>query len=87
MQKFNTLCKFSFNLNLPTSIKRTLFRKHLQLDFLDSVYRCKTESSRKSSTNSTYEIFVPNFLIMLSPSKQRHDKKKLSDAKNAIEYF
>ena len=76
MQKFNILCKFSFSLNLPTSIKQTLFGQHLHLEFLDSVSCCKTESSRKNSTDSTYEPFAPNFSKMLSASKQRHDNKK-----------
>ena len=76
MQKFNILCNFSFNLNLPTSIKRTLFRQHLHLDFFRLGLSLQNRIISKNSTDSTYEPFAPNFPKMLSPSKQRHDNKK-----------
>ena len=86
MKKLN-IFKFSFNLSLPASIKQTLLRKHLHLVFLDSVCRRKAESSRKNSTDNTYELFEHNFSKMLSTIKQRHDNKKTIDTPNASEYF
>ena len=89
MQSFNNRCKFSFNLILSTSIKRTLLKKTSSSGFfLDSAYRCKTESSRKNSTDNTrYEPFATNFSKMLNPSKQCNDNKKTIDTPSAIENF